>query len=188
MLDLDHSRLAPTGSGAPSLTVPRSVDGIITPHYAVVPAKPEHLGELARTMREKDRLEIERLGYDVKKALWRAYRNSILCKTAIVDAKVAAIWGLAIAMSPERSPLSSLGTPWLHTSAAIEAIPCTFVRHARHEVRAMRRLMPKLESYVDASYVHAVRFIKLLGFAVDEAKPVGKDGAMFCRFHIGFEG
>jgi len=39
----------------------------------------------------------------------------------LVDAKVAAIWGLAIGLRHGVSPLSDLGVPWLHTSAAIEA-------------------------------------------------------------------
>jgi hypothetical protein len=175
--------------------VPVPVDGhadpqptaTITPRYVIVPTQIPHLRELAVTMREADRKEIERLGVTVKKVLWRQYRNSIFTRTALVDAKVAAIWGLAIAMQPNVSPLSDLGIPWLHTSAAIEAIPRSFLMRGRQEVATMRRLRPRLASYVDASYAQAVRFIKLLGFMVDEPQPIGVDGAPFRRFHIGFD-
>lgn len=160
---------------------------LITPRYAIVPTQIAHLTELAATMRTLDRIEINNLGVGIKKVLWRQYRNSMLTRTAIVDAKVAAIWGLAIAMAPNVSPLSDFGIPWLHTSAAIEAIPLTFVKQGRAQLAAMRTLRPRLASYVDASYVQAIRFIELLGFAVDEPLPIGVNGAPFRRFHIGFE-
>ena len=165
--------------------VPRP-DATIFHGYAIVPARIEHLYELAETMRDADRMEILNLGYPVKKALWRAYRNSIRCKAALVDAKVAAVWGLAIGLRRDVSPLSDLGVPWLHTSSAIERIPVAFIKQAKAELAAMLAQRPKLESFVAADYAQAIKFIRLLGFTVEKPEPIGINGAPFSRFHMGF--
>ena len=155
--------------------------------YTIEPTQVSHIYELVDTLRDQDRSEILNLGFGVKKALWRAYRNSIMCKTALVADKVAAIWGLGIGLRAGVSPLSDLGVPWLHTSAAIESVPFSFVRVAKAELAAMLKLRPHLESFVAADYAQAIKFLKLLGFAVEKAEPVGLDGALYCRFHMGFD-
>lgn len=155
--------------------------------YEIVPTQIEHVYELAETMREADRKEIADLGIGVKKALYRAFRNSILCRVALVDARVAAMWGLAVGLRDGVSPLSDLGVPWLHTSAAVEALPIAFMREAKSELAAMKALRPRLESFVAADYAQAVKFLRILGFTVEKPEPVGLDGAMFSRFHMGFD-
>jgi hypothetical protein len=155
--------------------------------YTIQPTEIAHIYALAESLREQDRLEILNLGFGVKKALWRAYRNSIMCKTALVADKVAAIWGLGIGLRAGVSPLSDLGVPWLHTSAAIESVPFSFVRVAKAELAAMRKLRPRLESFVAADYAQAIKFLRILGFAVEKAEPVGLNGALYCRFHVGFD-
>jgi hypothetical protein len=152
--------------------------------YRIEPTEIAHIRELYDTLRDQDRSEILNLGFGVKKALWRAYRNSIMCKTALVADKVAAIWGLGIGLRAGVSPLSDLGVPWLHTSAAIENIPVSFVRVAKAEVAAMRKLRPRLESFVAADYAQAIKFLRLLGFVIDEPEPTGLNGAHYCRFYL----
>lgn len=164
--------------------MPSRPDATIASRYVIVPCKVEHLYELAETMREADKAEIRALGFGIKKTLWRAFRNSILCKTALVDAKVAAIWGLAVGLRHDVSPLSDLATPWLHTSAAIEAIPVSFLKVAKQELAAMMSLRTRLESWVAADYVQAVKFLRVLGFTVDKAEPFGSSGARFSKFHV----
>jgi hypothetical protein len=155
--------------------------------YTIEPTTIPHIYELAETLRDQDRSEILNLGFGVKKALWRAYRNSIMCKTALVADKVAAVWGLGIGLRAGVSPLSDLGVPWLHTSAAIERVPVSFVRVAKAELAAMRKLRPRLESFVAADYAQAIKFLRLLGFAVENSEPIGLNGARYCRFHMGFD-
>lgn len=157
------------------------------PSYAIVPAEVHHVYELAVTLREADRTEILNMGYPVKKALWRAFRNSVLCRTALVGGYVAAMWGLAIGWRTDVSPLSDLGVPWLHTSAAIEALPVAFIRESRKQVAAMRKLRPRLESHVAVEYLQAIKFIRMMGFTVEKPQPIGLNGARFCRFHMGFD-
>jgi hypothetical protein len=179
-----HS-LIPKLNGAP-LTRFHRADAVITSGYAIVPCQPEHIVALGKTLRDADRREIENLGFGVKKALYRAYRNSVMCRAALIHGEVAAVWGLAVALRENVSPLSDLGVPWLHTSALVEQVPFSFVRVGKRELAAMMRLRPKLESFVAANYKEAVKFLKILGFTVDKAEPLGLNGSLYCRFHMGF--
>jgi hypothetical protein len=156
-----------------------------TRRYTIEPATREHILAIGPKLREGDVAEITGLGGNVRKALWRGFRNSIWCRVATVDGELAAIWGLCVAGRLGIGPLSGKAVPWLLTTAAIERIPVTFVRHARREVAAMRQLYPALENHVAADYAQAVKFLHLIGFTVDPPEPVGLGGTPFCRFHIG---
>lgn len=152
--------------------------------YSVVSTEFDHLREINGTMREADRREIEGLGVTVRQALWRAWRSSVMCRTGLVDGRVAAVWGLCVAQRPGVSLLSRTGVPWLHTTAAVERVPVGMVREARANVAAMLALYPRLENYVAADYAQAVRLLRLLGFTIDAPQPVGRDGAPYCLFHM----
>ncbi len=174
-------------NGEPLPRVPRP-DAVITPDYAIIPCQIEHIYALARNMRDADRREIENLGFGIKKALYRAFRNSVMCKAALIHGEVAAVWGLAVSLPyrQDLSPLSDLGVPWLHTSPLIEDIPVAFVKVAKRELAAMRHLRPKLESFVAWDYKEAVKFLHILGFVIDKPEPLGLNGSLYCRFHMGF--
>jgi hypothetical protein len=160
---------------------------IFSPRVEIVDAQVEHVYALVDQLRKKDEIEILRSGIKPRRALYRAFRNSLMCRTAFVDGEIAAMWGIGVAFRPGLSPLSDLGTPWLHTSVAIERIPLFFVRRAKAELAAMFALKRRLESWVDADYAAAIRFLRLLGFTVEKPAPIGANGALFCRFHKGFD-
>lgn len=155
--------------------------------YRIVPAEIEHVYALAANLRPRDAAEIAGVGVSPKKALYRAFRNSVMCKTAFVGSDIAAMWGLCVGLRPGVSPLSDLGVPWLHTTGAVERIPVSFVKAARAELRLMRANRRRMESFVAADYPQAIRFLRLLGFTVTKPAPIGAAGAPFCRFHIGFD-
>jgi hypothetical protein len=159
----------------------------LPPCIKIVPAELPHLRAMEADMRDADRLEVTGLGVSVRKALWRAYRNSPVCKTAFVDGTVAAMWGVCVGMRGGVSLLGATGIPWLHTTAAVEKVPVSFARIGKAELAAMLALYPRLENFVAAEYVGAIRFLTLLGFTIDEAKAVGVDGARYHRFHLGCE-
>lgn len=135
--------------------------------------------ELCKTMRAKDRLEAESLGLNPDKTLFYSYRYSILRKTAFVDNKIAAMWGV------HGTPLSFLGHPYLVTGQAVEEISIpSFLRIYRDEVKVMSSIFPILENYVDASYEGAVRMLKLAGFTIDNPEPFGPSGQEFSKFSL----
>jgi hypothetical protein len=156
----------------------------ITPNYIIIPARVEHVYELAANLRTLDLVEITSTGGNPKKSLWRGFRNSIICETALVDAKVAAMWGLAVGVAADVSPLSYIGRPWLLTSPAVEAVPVAFIKEGKKAVARMLVLKSSLENYVLARYVAAIRALKIMGFTVDDPQPLGFYGEPYCRFHI----
>jgi hypothetical protein len=155
--------------------------------YTIVPAEISHVYALAKVLRPRDAKEIADVGISPKKALYRAFRNSVMCKTAFIGDDIAAMWGLCVGLRPGVSPLSDLGVPWLHTSGAVERIPVSFVKVAKAELALMRASRRRLESFVAADYPQAVKLLRVLGFTVERPEPIGVKGARFCRFHIGFD-
>ena len=184
MLELIVSNDRPAVSRLPALAKPVAV--AYPSRYQIVPAEVPHLRALEADMREADRSEIAGLGVTVRTALWKAYRNSPICRTAIIDGQVAAMWGVCVGLRGGISLLGREGVPWLHTTAAVEKLPVSFVKAGKAELAAMVALYPRLESFVAAEYVAAIRFLRILGFEIDPAMPVGAHGEMYHRFHLGF--
>lgn len=148
--------------------------------YVIVDLAPAHIHVVARNLRDGDRAEVEATGLTPQRALWQSYRASHIRRAALVDGKVAAVWGCS-------GPLmAAVGHPWLMTTAAIEAIPVSFVREARSEVAAMLAVHPRLINFVAARYTRALRFLEALGFAIggeSDALRVGARAELFLPFH-----
>jgi hypothetical protein len=143
----------------------------------IVQSTPDHAEALGRTMRARDALEVTRLGFEPHAVAYFGWRVSDFTRTALVDGQVAAIWGVV--------GNESVGVPWLLTAPPCEAVSAlTFVRIYRAQAAEMLQLFPKLENYVDASYIAAVRLVELAGFTLDEAKPYGEMQSPFHRFEM----
>ena len=142
----------------------------------IVPSTLKHVRELSETMREADKNEMSRLGVAPHKALFYSFKFSILRRTALIDGKVAAMWGVY------GVPTGITGQPYLLTSPVSETVsPLKFAKIYMNEVNQMKKLFPVLQNYVDASYTGAVRMLKLAGF---ELEPVTLNGNDFYKFSM----
>jgi hypothetical protein len=139
----------------------------------IVPAKPKHFVELARTMRAKDRAEILGMGVSVPEALRLTFAESLMTRAVLVDGELAAVWGVGGAA------LGGVGRPWLLTGPAFARIRFFAVRKALQQVRQWLQVFHRLENHVDASYGEACRFLEVLGFRLDE--PVKLPSGMMAR-------
>lgn len=145
----------------------------------IVETHPVHLQELTLSLRPADRAEAEAYGFPTNKVLWRSYKNSIMRKTAIIDGRVAAVWGVS------GVPLGDVGEPFLATSDVVDKIsPLRFCRIYQEEVLKMLQIFPHLVNYVDSQYTKAVRLLDIVGFRIDEPLPFGPHGALFCKFSM----
>lgn len=152
----------------------------MSPVVSVVPATESHVNALSLRLREADVREVVRLGDEPLTAVAGSWRRSPVCRAALVNGTVAAMWGAA------GTPMGFVGQPWLLTAPACELVSSlTFARIYCREARGMLALFPKLENYVDASYDGAVRLLQLAGFTLDEAKPYGPTRSLFRRFVMG---
>lgn len=148
-----------------------------SPVIEIVPAIDAHVRELSKCLREEDAAEITCFDKEPHKMLWRGFKNSILKRTAIVDGKVAAMWGVG------GVPMTETGTPWLMTSYACERIsPLRFVRIYQEEVKRMLQAFPCLVNFVSANYTKSVRLLENVGFVLEEPVPLGPHNTLFRKF------
>ncbi|MFA7278768.1 MAG: phage protein Gp13 family protein [Sterolibacterium sp.] len=146
---------------------------------AIVEALPIHVGELKESLRTQDADEILRFGVTIDQALWSSYRRSVMRKTALINGKVAAIWGVGGPF------LGNIGQPWLITSNEVHKVsPLKFARIYQQEVDNMLKLFPKLVNWVDNDYTAAIRVLDIVGFTIEEPEPMGKYNAQYRKFSI----
>lgn len=138
----------------------------------------EHVKDLYNNFRLKDQLECQRLGFQFDKALFYSFKHALIRRTALIDGRVAAMWGVV------GTPLGLCGQPFLLTSPEVYKVSSfQFVKIYKKEVSAMLKIFPILENYVDAQYPEAVRLLEMTGFTIDRDNPhVTKNGDMFLKF------
>lgn len=141
----------------------------------IVPCLLEHVNELAETIRDADRAECESYGFSAKEGLWQSYENGLGNTCALINGKVAAIWGCC------GTYLGEVGQPWLLTSNEVYKVsPLKFAKVYQKEVRKMLELFPLLENYVAVEYDEAVRLLSIVGFTIGEPEKYGL--GMFRKF------
>jgi hypothetical protein len=129
----------------------------------IVPSISLHVWELADNLRDKDRLESERLGIHAHHGAFRAFKLAVYRRTALIDDEVAAMWGVY------GQVLGVTGQVYFLTTKASEKVsPVTFARIYKSEVRNMSKIFPRLEGYVDDQYPEAKRLLAMSGFDLSE--------------------
>ena len=131
---------------------------------------------LAKNLREEDAHEMSCMGFCAKQALRTWFGGSIYSKIVRINGEIVAAFGL------EGTFLGETGHPWLLTTKKVEEYPLEFAFFYRQEVRKMLKSHPRLENYCIASYKKSLRVLKLIGFNIDEPKPLVAGGEPFCRF------
>lgn len=144
----------------------------------IVPQQIDHVYALVANLRDADRLEMTGLDLDPRAVIRSSYRNGIMRRTAFVDGKIAAMWGLGGVM------LSDEGAPWLMTTPMVERVPVSFLRIARAQVAEMLSRRKMLSNVVQASYAGACNLLEHLGFTLDEPEPLGPHAVPFRRFSM----
>lgn len=143
----------------------------------IIDSTTSHVRELRKTLRDNDKLEATRVGLDPFKAIFIAYTRAVFRKTVLVNGRVAAMYGVV------GTPLGLVGMPYLITGTVSEEVsPLTFARVYKQGVEEMSSIFSVLENYVDASYLGAVRLLKISGFSLSE--PVQINGFDFLRFTL----
>lgn len=147
------------------------------PMVTIVDAIGPHTISLKDNLRTQDADEILRFGITVQHALWQSYKTSVIRKTALIDGRVAAMWGVAGVF------MGRVGVPWLLTSPEVKKVsPLRFCRIYQIEVMNMLKLFPRLENYVAMEYTAAIRLLEIIGFTVESPQKLGN--GMFCKFWI----
>lgn len=145
------------------------------------PYQPGHGAALVANIREIDRKEVHyAFMLDPGRALAMSVASSVGCWSATVDGEVASVFGVA-----RKSQLSRDGVPWLLGTPVMDTAPASVARHSLVYFDRMSRAFPVLENRVWAENHLAIRWLKWLGFDMEEPKPFGVFGQPYIRFSKG---
>lgn len=144
----------------------------------IVPYEPAHGEHVAADMRLSDRREIYYLAtLRPLPAIRATVAMSDHATTALIDGEPVLIWGMA-----RRTFLSDVGVPWLLGTPKADLHQYRFGRRSRDFFRDMASHYPIMENYALAENGRTLRWLKWLGFDMEEAKPYGAFRAPFVRF------
>jgi hypothetical protein len=132
-------------------------------------------------MRAADRREITRAtgGLGIPQIIDLALELSLYTRVATVNDRVAVLWGLVM---PDLFGLT--GHPWAMTTPVVEQNVRTFLTCSRFYVEEMLRLTPRLAVHVDESYSAALRWLRYIGFNVDQRVVVHDFPFRYARFEV----
>ena len=146
--------------------------------WEAMPASPEHIPPIAADMREADRREVwASHRHSPAQALECSLSHSELAWTCLVDGSPAFMWGVG----RYGGLISTTGRPWLLGTPAVARVSREFLRQCPDYVARMHELFPDLENYIHAENRLSLRWLKWLGFRIDE-EPVFLNGEAFLRF------
>lgn len=133
-----------------------------TPSINIIDTIPLHLREMADAMQLDSAETAVKMGMTPLKALWSSYRQSIICKSAFINGKLAAIWGISGMM------FGDTGRPWLVMTPETQKHPMRVAFRYRQEIKKMLNMFPILEEYVPQTNEKSIRMLELMGFKVSK--------------------
>ena len=147
--------------------------------FQTVDAVPAHFPELARTMRQAERVECAALGYTPMAALECSLAFATRAWTGLVDGVPVCMFGVTATML-----LARTAEPWLLSTDGIMRHRMAFLRANKPYVREMLDLHPHLAGMVHAANTVSIRWLRWMGFAVGAVQPWGPFGALFRPFEM----
>lgn len=132
------------------------------PTITIVDTAPYHLREMAQTMQADSANTAKKMGLTPLKALWSSYRQSLICKSAFIDGKLAAIWGISGSMFGE------IGKPWLVLTPETQQHPMRVAFRYKKEINKMLNMFPILEEWVPETNEKSIKMLELMGFKVSK--------------------
>ena len=133
---------------------------------------------LVRNMRKHDVQEVNaatRMG--VRNAVETSVNLSTYAKTGLVNDELVCMWGVC-----PISLISSSGSPWMLGTDLIEKKQRIFLRRSKPWLEDIKKDYKTLENHVDERNTLSVRWLKWLGFEMNEAEPYGVNGELFHKF------
>ena len=141
-------------------------------------ATSEHLLQMQDRMRTEDYQEVfDSTGEDPYRILSHCVERSTEAWTWMHDGQAGAMFGVA-----QPSLASSWGMPWMLTTDSFGKMPISVARKCRLVVAGWKRSYNRLENYVDSRYEVCIKWLKWLGFTIENAEPFGKHQIPFHRF------
>ena len=149
--------------------------------YQMVPGTLQHIEDMVDNLRE---LDIEEAWVTRHRTPRQALESAFTRAGAnpwvgLVDGKAECVCGTA-----PMSTISAIGFPYLYATNVIWANSRPFLRGSREYIAAMKREFVFLRGYVYTKNTESQRWLKWLGFTLDDAQPWGVEGKPFYPFHM----
>jgi hypothetical protein len=135
---------------------------------------------LAANMLPRDIAMAAKIGLDPKRALRRSFKSSpFYRRVAYFGDEILLMWGIA------GDAIADVGYPWMITSTQAASHRLALLKFARHELRFMLSIRPRLIDYVAPDDVGAARLLHFFGFSPgdDGPRPM-TDGKPWHQFEL----
>lgn len=126
--------------------------------YRVVPASIRHIRPMSKHVRAAACVTLASFGFEPRRALHRAFIASSYCRTALIDDKPIAMWGVQSVL------LGDTAFAWLVLSERVTQMPLAVVREARAELAKVMVSKSEIAITVLPDDEAAIRFAVFLGF------------------------
>lgn len=135
---------------------------------------------IAADMRQADIDEIwASHHYTPVEALMEGWKDSYLSAIVTIEDEPCVMLGLVI-----HDILSGSGVPWLLGTENVLKHKREFVRQVPAVIDMMLDICPKLTNFVHVENRASVRWLKRIGFILDDPLPYGCENELFHRFHL----
>lgn len=135
---------------------------------------------IANDMRQDDVDEIWASNHHTPiEALMSGWEKSTLSTVVLVNDEPCVMLGLVI-----RDILSGNGVPWLLGTNNALKYKRQFFTQVPAVIDEMLSVCPKLYNYVHVNNTVSIKWLKWIGFIIDEPLPYGLDNEMFHKFYI----
>lgn len=146
----------------------------------IIPANDAAARAIAADMRDADAVEVMAShGHTPLGALLEGLRQSDYAAAVTADGVPIAMFGLVVTCR-----LTGHGVPWLLSSNAALQHKREFLVQSKPAVQEMLNICPMLSNHVHADNRVSIRWLKWLGFTIDDPQPTGINGELFHRFHL----
>ena len=152
----------------------------MTARVEICLALPDHAERMAPMMRAADAAEVMASnGEDPRTALQTCLEWSQESYAGYIGGELACLFGVG-----PGSFLLNTGVPWMLSTAVVERHPRAFYVASRSVVSSWLERYDSLEQMVDVRHVQALRWLRHLGFTIEQPRLWGHERRPFCRVHI----
>lgn len=130
--------------------------------YSIVPGSVRHIRPMSRTMRAAAGMALSGYGFNPREALRRAFVASMHVRTALIEGRPVAMWGVAGTLLGESAQV------WLVIAEDVRRLPVALVKQARNELSVLADGYGRIDATLLPDDEASIRFAKHLGFAGDD--------------------
>lgn len=148
--------------------------------YDVIPSTWTHAVDIATAMRASDVAEVWATGhYTPSEAVAKSFLASRdTARTGLVDGKPVVICGIA------HGQVIGVGHPWLLATPELRKHSKRFLVECKKFMLEARKDYDLLHNWVHAKNVSSIRWLRWLGFELDDAAHFGPDRELFHHFYM----